>query len=962
MSMEQKNGRIIRHLAHQLLKPEECKILKTALKHFRYTGSVPFLCTSLKPLIRTPEHLLLLVELSFMLPTSLQDDFNKLCSIQYDNYERVFSSFTLNNKNHNPEIIAQDSSGLMTIVATGHDKKLLIHEPIECTPLEDIRVGEKPVETENKFSDVNIENLPPLLTLREDTESSLDEAENGNKDTRKPSVFDVLKSAVKRSDSKAAPEISKPKTWNFQDTIRSQSRDVSLLDLEALRKSLECLPSNNKNQASMDKNVNHIKNAKLKNVKEHNVKPTSSSRTSTSDAVAPSELSIPTPRDEDVNTKSDIKKVVLSWHPGESLGFSIRGGRDLGTGIYISSIDSGGYAQRKGLRVGDRILRVNNESFRFTTHEEAVAKIRDSYSLTLYVSSAYAHKMPGRVVVAKVMKNHHNNNNNNEIQDSTTATLQDITSQTLPTVSTTIIDDNIYDIATSNNDHMHQISNIKIKSEVKGHTEQGLTEGRSQRSDNKEEFQERSEVEEIQNEESRLIVIDADADGYLGCSIRGGIDFGLDVIISHIDYDSPAWRAGIKKRDIILEMNDKDVCTMKHLDVVTLATSEPQLKLLVRSGVKKGKPAVIKRPLSKDIEPKPDVTEGTLEALVPERSSPPLSPPKMRRLQSIGSASESTEHPNETSTPQLSKRRKAPAPPNTSPWQPPIASSPPTEPSGCSPPTQKTKVMKVGVTKQDLLRHPLLSKKENNSEKDTSGTSSIDNDTVLESVDQDTPRKLLSGTIRLNLNNDVKSNLSSSKISSSKQHVRNLFDQKLLIETPNIKNTRSKSLPNNFDTPVSPCTDMGEIYIDKKCVPLNIEISPSHHANKPPEPLIDEPEKLDRPNNAIKSIPNAKMVLDSKIAPLLSPSIKPTVNKTRAMKPFIQSNKNYVRKAPLKSNTKAALPLDTKMAGFVSKMPKSADNTPSCTENGIELISAKGIDSVALSIYNGSNEDEDWKI
>ncbi|KAJ3582904.1 hypothetical protein NHX12_000124 [Muraenolepis orangiensis] len=56
----------------------------------------------------------------------------------------------------------------------------------------------------------------------------------------------------------------------------------------------------------------------------------------------------------------------------EGLGFSIRGGSEHGVGIYVSLVEPGSLAEREGLRIGDQIMRVNDQLFDKVTHEEAV--------------------------------------------------------------------------------------------------------------------------------------------------------------------------------------------------------------------------------------------------------------------------------------------------------------------------------------------------------------------------------------------------------------------------------------------------------------------------------------------------------------------------------------------------------------------------------------------------------------
>lgn len=45
-----------------------------------------------------------------------------------------------------------------------------------------------------------------------------------------------------------------------------------------------------------------------------------------------------------------------------SFGFSLRGGREFGTGFFISNVMKGSEADVKGLRIGDQIIRVGNNT------------------------------------------------------------------------------------------------------------------------------------------------------------------------------------------------------------------------------------------------------------------------------------------------------------------------------------------------------------------------------------------------------------------------------------------------------------------------------------------------------------------------------------------------------------------------------------------------------------------------
>jgi len=61
-------------------------------------------------------------------------------------------------------------------------------------------------------------------------------------------------------------------------------------------------------------------------------------------------------------------------HSGDAergFGFSIRGGLDFGTGVFVSMVDKEGHAAKYGLLPGDQILDVNDISFEKITHAEA---------------------------------------------------------------------------------------------------------------------------------------------------------------------------------------------------------------------------------------------------------------------------------------------------------------------------------------------------------------------------------------------------------------------------------------------------------------------------------------------------------------------------------------------------------------------------------------------------------------
>lgn len=127
MGETQRGEAILRNLAQQLLSNSEYQHFKYAVNNFQQTKSVPTLCHQLRPVINSTERLLLLVELCNRLPKSLQEDFHRICSIQFPNYETYLRIYSNDNAmTEIPKVIAQDSSGKFKIVSHGSEKKILV--------------------------------------------------------------------------------------------------------------------------------------------------------------------------------------------------------------------------------------------------------------------------------------------------------------------------------------------------------------------------------------------------------------------------------------------------------------------------------------------------------------------------------------------------------------------------------------------------------------------------------------------------------------------------------------------------------------------------------------------------------------------------------------------------------------------------------------------------------------------
>ncbi|XP_017772701.1 PREDICTED: harmonin isoform X2 [Nicrophorus vespilloides] len=77
----------------------------------------------------------------------------------------------------------------------------------------------------------------------------------------------------------------------------------------------------------------------------------------------------------------------LTCRHGPNLGFSIRGGREHGTGFFVSQIELGSVAHRQGLRIGDQIIRVNGFTVDDAIHKEVLQLISNFVHVSLKVRS-----------------------------------------------------------------------------------------------------------------------------------------------------------------------------------------------------------------------------------------------------------------------------------------------------------------------------------------------------------------------------------------------------------------------------------------------------------------------------------------------------------------------------------------------------------------------------------------------
>ncbi|XP_060074148.1 uncharacterized protein LOC132553879 [Ylistrum balloti] len=186
-SSDQRGEVILRNLAHDLLSEYECEEFKQILYQFKQTQSVATLCHQVKPLINTTEKLLLLVELSSRIPRSLQEDFHRICSLQFANYETYLRIYSHGNSlAENPRVIAQDSSGKFQIVSRGSEKKFMVNSN-NYKNYTDINSQHGTSVTSGIYSEHDEESLKPVDDTNGDDVFLWGSGNYGNTEPRKTS-------------------------------------------------------------------------------------------------------------------------------------------------------------------------------------------------------------------------------------------------------------------------------------------------------------------------------------------------------------------------------------------------------------------------------------------------------------------------------------------------------------------------------------------------------------------------------------------------------------------------------------------------------------------------------------------------------------------------------------------------------------------------------------------------------
>ncbi|XP_058015551.1 whirlin [Ahaetulla prasina] len=239
----------------------------------------------------------------------------------------------------------------------------------------------------------------------------------------------------------------------------------------------------------------------------------------TADGTAPGEAAVGS---EDL--REEVRLVNLKRQKAqEGLGFSIRGGSEHGVGIYVSLVEPGSLADKEGLRVGDRILKVNDKPLDKVTHAEAVKVLKGSKKLNLTVHSVG--RIPGGYRTNHIY---------------------------------TWVDPQGRSVSPPVGLVQHHSSSLCKESEKRSH------------------------LQLLQEGDEKKVNLVLDEGRSLGLMIRGGSEYALGIYITGVDKDSEAENTGLKVGDQILEVNGRSFLSISHDEAVNLLKSSRHLIMTVK--------------------------------------------------------------------------------------------------------------------------------------------------------------------------------------------------------------------------------------------------------------------------------------------------------------------------------------------------------------------------------------------
>ncbi|XP_042892791.1 nucleolar protein dao-5-like isoform X8 [Penaeus japonicus] len=254
-----------------------------------------------------------------------------------------------------------------------------------------------------------------------------------------------------------------------------------------------------------------------------------------------------------------VRFVRLIRRPGESYGFSLRGGREHGTGFFISHVEIGSEAYMQGLRAGDQLLRVNNLSVERAVHHEVTAMVQGKTSVVLKVKSAgiipvKEHPPP------QALRNSH----------PTTSTSSSSSSRHRGDPLTWLVVDDDEDLSDHGTDTYSQSLPSAHESEHEPFEQPGSSQP--------------SGVGQGGNENHARVYISCTGKVGLGCSICKGPAEKPGIFVQSVRAGGVARNSGLRPGDQIIACNDVSFTHLEFAEAVYVLKSSPRLVLDVIRG------------------------------------------------------------------------------------------------------------------------------------------------------------------------------------------------------------------------------------------------------------------------------------------------------------------------------------------------------------------------------------------
>ncbi|XP_065071593.1 PDZ domain-containing protein 7-like [Rhopilema esculentum] len=258
-------------------------------------------------------------------------------------------------------------------------------------------------------------------------------------------------------------------------------------------------------------------------------------------------------------------RIVTLLNDKTDLGFYICGGKDSGTGVFVSKVVQHSPAWNAGLLENDHLVEVNGISLQNIPLQSAADLLASLNKLKLVVKEETSAILPSSLEInpweakdTRKMNTSNGSVNLNHLKDFSPAepgfsSLQSSISEPTGSIAS-------------------QTQNVPTQSDQESVHSVQIKKGTSMA------------ILDSDAKERRLnLRIESNKEGFIGFNIRGGLEYGLGIYVSRVDEGSIAEKSGIKVGDQILDANGKSFENILHEDAVEFFKSNKDVLLTVKA-------------------------------------------------------------------------------------------------------------------------------------------------------------------------------------------------------------------------------------------------------------------------------------------------------------------------------------------------------------------------------------------